>query len=187
MRSQEKPGGAGEAPLAHRGAALRCGGDLGDAAREQRRVAGGEQLARVADDLGQGRGVRGEHRRPAGHRLERGEAEAFVLRGNHREFGAAVEPRQVLVGDVAEQPDRRVEAAPAHRLGDFRAVPAGAPGERELERRPVRVLAPEDLEGVDEERDVLARLEDADEEQVAPGRGRVARTPAAVPPGRGRG
>ena len=33
----------------------------------------------------------------------------------------------------------------------------------------MRVLAPEDLEGVDEERHVLARLEDADEEQVAPG------------------
>ena len=39
-------GGAGEAPLAHRRAALRGGGDLGDPAREQRRVAGGEQLAR---------------------------------------------------------------------------------------------------------------------------------------------
>ena len=42
----------------------------------------------------------------------------------------------------------------------------------------MRVLAPEDLEGVDEERDVLARLEDADEEQVAPGEA----VPRAHPP-----
>ena len=86
------------------------GGDRGRIARvdEHRRAA--------RDLLGRAPGAR-HHRRAAGHRLEHRDAEALVQRRVDEAARAAVERRELVVGDPAE-PAVDLDAAPARRADD---------------------------------------------------------------------
>src|SRR5215213_9574173 len=81
-----------------------------------------------------------DDRAPARHRLEDRPAEALVAAREDERRGTAVEVGELLVSDVAERPDA---------VG----VPTAA-GEPELELRP---LAPDEREGLQQERVVLVR------------------------------
>src|SRR5205823_8934894 len=88
--------------------------------------------------------------RAGGHRLEHGDAEALVERGIGDAEGAAVEPAELFVGDLAEPAD--VTAARVHA-----APPAGA-RDPQLDAQPGRRR--------DRPRDVLAWFERPDGEHV---------------------
>jgi hypothetical protein len=60
-----------------------------------------EQGRRRADNLGNAGRIRGDDRRPALHRLERRQAESFVEARKHKRATNIVEPRQLIVVDIA--------------------------------------------------------------------------------------
>ena len=60
-----------------------------------------EQGRRRADDLGNAGRIRGDDRRPALHRLERRQAESLIEARKHKSAANIVEPRQLVVVDVA--------------------------------------------------------------------------------------
>ena len=134
-------------------ASLRPGGD-------RVRVERVDQHGRAARHLLQRAVAGGDDRRAAGHRLEHREPEALVERDVGDCTRAAVEPRELVVLHLPEPADavaRDSDAAPARRAGDQQrqAVQAGAPV------------------GLDEPRQVLARLEGRDRQHVVAG-GRLA-------------
>ena len=72
------------------------------AARDQRlHVAGAHERRALAEHLAQRRRLAGDDRRAAGQRLDRRQAEALVLGGQHERVRAAVDRRELLVGDLA--------------------------------------------------------------------------------------
>ena len=139
------PGEAGRAGAAGGAARLAAGvvQGPGDGVGQGRRVAGGDQLGLVAEDLAEGRQVGGDHRGAAGQGLQRREAEALVPGGEHQRGRPGDHPDQVGLGQVAGGPDRVGREA-----GGSSAVPQpGGPtstsgGTPVLSRRPPGPLSP---------------------------------------------
>ena len=97
---------------------------IGQAGGQLAGVGGVEQQARVADDLDLRRVVAGDHRRPAVHRLEDGEPEALIQRGEHERRAPLIQDPQRLVREPVGQDQLIGDAAVAGEL----AQPAlGAP------------------------------------------------------------
>src|SRR5207249_3120107 len=82
--------------------------------------AGVAEERRVAARLGQRPGGGGQDRGPRGHRLQDGQAEALVERGQHERLRAGVEAGEEHVVDVAEHPQPSQSAFGA----ELRAVAA---------------------------------------------------------------
>ncbi len=74
-----------------------------DPVRDRLLAVGVDEQRPVADDLRQRGDARGDDRRAAGHRLERGQAEALVERGEGEDRGHAVERGERAVRDEAEE------------------------------------------------------------------------------------
>ena len=127
-------------------------------------IAGIEQHGGIGRDLGQRAGVGGENRRAAGHRLEQRQAEALAEGRDHYRVGAGVERRQDVVVDAAEAGDERLGAVAGDGVVQRGGAPAGRAGEHEALREPA--AAPEPGAGVDQQRQILARLERADVQEV---------------------
>ena len=100
---------------------------------------------RVARDLGEARDVRGDDRCARLQRLEDRQAEALVERGVAEDRAEPVQARELLVGDLTEEPNPVVRM-----LHDSIVLPAARP--HDDEEGAVR-------QGFDQTQQVLARLE----------------------------
>ena len=126
---------------------------LRDACRERRDVGRVHEHGSPAGDLLERRAARGHDGRPARHRLEHGQAEAFVQRRVDEAARAPVERRELGVRHLAD-PALDVDPAPAAR-SDHAQVHAGC------------------ARGFDCAPQVLARLERGDREDVVGGHARA--------------
>src|SRR5207244_3281094 len=105
-----------------------------------------DEQGRIPYHLGQSRRIRADHRRPARHRLERGEAEALQERREDEDGRAGIEGREVVVVDAAgvdhvraarRRRDARHQAIGpvVRRSGDHQLHRLAQPGSHALERR----------------------------------------------------
>ena len=106
-----------------------------------------------AGDVGHGAVPARDHRRPAGHRLRHRDPEPLVERRIDEAAGAAVELRELQVGDAPQPAD----AVPS----GLDAAPASSPDDPELDAGEPSCL--------DRSWEVLARLERADSQDVVSG------------------
>ena len=79
-----------------------------DALSEGIRIAGRDENGDVKRQLGEVADRGGHQRRSARHRLERGQSEAFVRRGEHDDRGLPVQRRQVGVLDRSAEDQAHV-------------------------------------------------------------------------------
>ena len=127
-----------------------------------------DQDAGVADDLRERAAVRGDDRDAERHRLEHRQAEALVERRQHEQRGSCVELARRSFGHVALDDTRPLSGgglslAPPTGPPPASAVPPARGGGADglpLDESPVRRQ---------QDGDVLARLERADEQDVAVG------------------
>ena len=118
-----------------------------------------DQQRRVARGLGQRGRVRAHHRRAAGHRLERGQAEALV-QARHRAGARRPDQRhQLLFGNAGETGGARAHAVAVERRFEIALPVRAAPHQHQAE------LGQGTQRG-DERREVLARSEQADRDHV---------------------
>ena len=126
-------------------------------------VGGRHEHRRVADELLDRRARRRHERRAARERLERGQPEPLLERGIDDGRGAPEQRRHRVLVDVAGAHDAGRDAARTDRDVDVAVVPPVPAGEHEGEVGPGRRDA---REGAHERRDVLARLDGAEERDV---------------------
>ncbi len=115
---------------------------------------------RLAAHLAQRRSRPRDHRHAARHRFDHRQPEAFVHRRVHEHLGERVQRRQVFEGHVPGEGDRAIESASRDPLTNPARHPAVRADTHELVRE-IAGLQPL-REGIDQRRQVLARLDRAD-------------------------
>ena len=134
---------------------------LDDLDRECSRIRGRHEhraLAGRTHDLGQRAAGRGDERHAARHRLDGGQREALVQRGDHRDLGFGVQLDDALVSDAADELDRVLQPEPLDLRRD-RALVTRLPDDDEVRVGPLGADLRECFDQIGEtlERNVGAR------------------------------
>ena len=133
--------------------------------RQALRVIGIDQQSRIADDFGQRPAVRHDDRHACRHRLERRYAESFIEGRQHERLRAFEQRFAIVGGNVAAVLDVAGERRLVHRASTRRRSAFRASGDHEA--RSVGAPREQPRVCVEQPADILARLDRADEEQVA--------------------
>lgn len=133
-----------------------------DQPRQIVRVIGVEFATGAARNLRQGARAGVKHRGSSGHRLEHGQPEALVARGENEGQGAPIEIGQIRFVHVAEDANGTGREVGSFERGAIGRT-AGA-GHDESGNGPARTMEP--AEGLDNEGEILVGAEVADRKQV---------------------
>ena len=143
-----------------------------------RHVEGIDVAGAVARHLRQARHVRGDDRRAGPHRLQQRQAEALVKRGVAEDRAGLVQRGEVFLRHVAEQLDERRRARWRVRSVSSICHPSGPTNTSWCESRSGSGSADE---GLDQARQVLARLERRRQQHERAARARSGCAPARAP------
>ena len=144
---------------------MRVGEHLAHRARPPGRIVGRHEEGGVGGDLPEHGDVAADDGRGRRHRLHQRQAEALVVRGADQQGGAVVERAQRCVRRVAEPPQPALGGGTGQLALDRLAPPAELSAQHEGRR--VGHRGAEAGPGVEQGRDVLARLDGADVQNEA--------------------